>query len=145
MNTDTNQHSAIALLLTCGLLSFNTLCATVSEAGTKNPLCPGAVTTGLIYPVELREGYLKVYSATDRFEDGGVPYYPHSSYSIYTADGKFFERIENHISFNDEVPELVALPVGSYTIDVRSEKDGYVRVRVRIEANRRTVLNLDEA
>ena len=51
-------------------------------------------STGPIQPelndqAELRQGYLLVYSATDRFDDGGTFYYPHSSYSIYTTDGKF--------------------------------------------------------
>lgn len=88
-------------------------------------------------------GYLQVYSATDEFDDGGVPYYAHSSYAIYTNDGKLFKNIENHISRSDEIPEVVALPVGYYTVDARSQSQGYIRVRVAIKAGRRTTLNLD--
>jgi hypothetical protein len=84
-----------------------------------------------------------VYSATDEFDDGGVAYHAHSSYAIYTLDGKLFRNIENHISRSDEIPEVVALPVGSYTVDARSEKDGYVRVPVVINAGRPTILDLD--
>ena len=91
----------------------------------------------------LSQGSLVVYSATDAFEDGDVPYYAHSSYTIYTADGKLFKNVENHISRSDEIPEVVTLPVGSYVIEARSERDGYVRVRVVIKAGRQTIVDLD--
>ena len=44
---------------------------------------------------------------------------------------------------NDENPETVSLPVGSYTVVARSQKDGYVRVPVMIKDGRRTILALD--
>jgi hypothetical protein len=84
-----------------------------------------------------------VNSATDAFDDGGVPYYAHSSYAIYTTDGKLFKNVENHISSSDEIPEVVTLPVGSYVIEARSESDGYVRVRIVIKTGRQTILDLD--
>ena len=107
-------------------------------------------STGPIQPAlndqaELRQGYLLVYSATDRFDDGGTFYYPHSSYSIYTAEGKFFKNVENHISRSDEIPALVTLPAGSYTILLRSENRGYIRLPIVITAGRRTILDPDEA
>ena len=107
-------------------------------------------STGPIQPelddqAELRQGYLLVYSATDRFDDGGTFYYPHSSYSIYTTAGRFFKNVENHISRSDEIPTLVTLPVGSYTIEVRSENHGYIRLHIVITAGRRTILDPDEA
>ena len=87
---------------------------TVAQAGGNDPLSPGPVRPGnLDYRSQLPQGYLKVYSATDQFDDGGVLYYAHSSYSIYTTDGKFFKNVENHISRSDEIPEVVTLPVGS--------------------------------
>ena len=70
-------------------------------------------------------------------------YYAHSSYAIYTLDGKRFKNVENHISRSDENPETVSLPVGSYTVVARSQKDGYVRVPVMIKDGRRTILALD--
>jgi len=107
-------------------------------------LSPGPVRPGnLDYRTELPQGYLKVYTATDEFDDGGLPYHAHGSYAIYTTDGKLFKNVENHISLSDEIPELVALPVGSYTVGARSERDGYVRVPVVIKAGRRTILDLD--
>ena len=105
---------------------------------------PGAVRPGLDYRDELPQGYLTVYSATDQFDDGGVLYYAHTSYSIYTTDGKLFKNVENHISRSDEIPALVTLPAGSYTIEARSESRGYIRVPIVITAGRRTVLDPDK-
>ena len=131
---------AILLVAPLGLC----LCTVaVVQAGGKDPLFPGAVRPGLDYRTESSQGYLTVYSATDQFDDGGVLYYAHSSYSIYTTDGKFFKNVENHISRSDEIPEVVTLPAGAYTLEVRSEKEGYLRVHVVINAGVRTVLDLD--
>src|SRR5438045_2659090 len=52
------------------------------------------------------EGYLEVYSATDRFDDGDVSYYTHSSYVVYATDGKPIKTVENHISPSDETPDV---------------------------------------
>jgi hypothetical protein len=97
----------------------------------------------LDYRTELRQGYLKVYSATNEFKDGNAWYFPHSSYAIYTTDGKLLKNVENHISRNDEIPEIVPLPVGFYTVVARAEKDGYVRVPVVINLGQRTIVDLD--
>jgi hypothetical protein len=89
------------------------------------------------------DGYLEVYSATDEYDDGGVSYYAHSSYVIYTADGKRFKTVENHISPSDETPDLVSLPAGIYTVEARSETRGYIRLRVIVKRGRVTVLDLE--
>lgn len=102
------------------------------------PVRPG----GLDYSALSSDGYLTVYSATDEFNDGGTPYYAHSSYQIYTMDGKLFKKVENHISRSDEIPEIVALPAGNYTVEARSEHAGYVRVRVVMRPGQRTTVDL---
>jgi hypothetical protein len=113
-------------------------------AGDRGPFVFEAVRPGnLDYSAELRRGYLKVYSATDEFNDGDAWYFPHSSYVIYTADKKVFKNVENHISRSDEIPQVVMLPVGSYTITARYERDGYVRIGVVIKEGRQTVVHLD--
>ena len=91
---------------------------------------------------ELSHGALEVYSATDEFNDGGTLYYAHGAYAIYTLDGKLFKNVENHISRSDELPETVSLPVGSYTVIARSERDGYVSVPVMIRNGLRTIVDL---
>jgi hypothetical protein len=94
-------------------------------------------------PTEPAQGYLQVYSATDEFNDGGLVYYSHSSYAIYTIDGEFFKIVENHISPGDESLELVALPAGSYVVIARFNRQGDVRIRFAIEEGQLTVLDLD--
>jgi hypothetical protein len=135
-------------LKTAPLIVLLALCfrgSTVVQAGGKDPLSSGPVRPGnLDYRTELPQGYLKVYTATDEFDDGDVPYYVHSSYTVYTTDGKVFKNVENYISRSDEIPEVVALPVGSYMVEARSEKDGYVRVPVVIKTGQRTILGLDQ-
>jgi hypothetical protein len=117
---------------------------TYAQPRDSSLLSPGPVRpTRLDYRTEVSQGYLEVFSATDEFDDGGVPYHAHSSYAIYTTDGRVFKTVENHISRSDELPEIVALPVGSYIVEARSDRDGYVRVAVVIKAGRRTTLNLE--
>jgi len=129
----TPRNLAVAMFVAVALLG------TTRGNETKNTaLAEGKATAG-----QLSQGSLVVYSATDAFDDGDVPYYAHSSYAIYTTNGKLFKNVENHISSSDEIPEVVALPVGSYVIEGRSERDGYVRVRIVIRAGRRTILDLD--
>jgi hypothetical protein len=66
-----------SVLKTALLIVPLTLCfggSTVLQAGGKDPLSPGPVRPGnLDYRTELPQGYLKAYTATDEFDDGGVP------------------------------------------------------------------------
>jgi hypothetical protein len=98
----------------------------------------------LDYRIELPQGYLKVYSVSDEFNDGA--YYAHSSYAIYSIDGRLFKTVENNISRTDEIiPWEVTLPVGSYTVVARSQTGGEVRVHFVIKAGQRTIVDLDLA
>jgi hypothetical protein len=74
------------------------------------------------YRAELQQGSLMVYSAADEFNDGGVVYYAHSSYAIYTRNGKFVKSVENQISRRDEIPEIVTLSAGSYIVEAHRRK-----------------------
>ena len=109
----------------------------VAQAADRDPL------GRLDYRTELRQGYLRVYSAIDEFKDGDAWYFPHSSYEIYTIGGKLLKNVGNHISRRDEIPEIVALPVGFYTVVARAEKAGYIRVPVVINEGQQTILDLD--
>ena len=118
--------------------------STVAQAEGKDPLSPGRVRPGnLDYRTELPQGYLKVYSATDEFNDGDAWYFPHSSYAIYTIGGKLFKKVKNQRSPADEIPEVVALPVGTYAVVARSERGGYGRVFVVIKEGQQTIVDLD--
>lgn len=136
-----SSYLKAALLLIQLIMCFGN--PTVAQAGDKVSSFGRPVGPEVDYQAGLRQGSLVVFSATDPFDDGGVPYYAHSAYSIYTADGKFFKRVENHISLSDELPSLVTLPTGSYTIEVRSESHGYIRVPIVITTGRRTVVDPD--
>jgi len=116
--------------------------STAVKAGDRDTLPLGAV--GILDDrTESAQGYLKVYSSTDEFKEGDARYFPHTSYVIYTIDGKLFKNVRNHRSADDEIPELVSLPVGSYRVVARSLRGGYVRVLIVIKEDQETVLDLD--
>jgi hypothetical protein len=135
-----SRSSLMAFFTTVLPVSINS-----ASAGGKDPLSPSPVKPGnLDYRIELPEGYLKVYSVSDEFNDGA--YYAHSSYTIYSAHGTLVKTVENSISRTDElIPWEAALPIGSYTVVTRSARVGEVRVRFFIKARQRTFVDLDLA
>ena len=127
----------VLLVLGCGSL-------TTGRAGDNTALRIGLVRFGGMEDrTGSAEGYLLVYSATDEFSDGDLVFNAHSSYLIYTTDGKLFKSVENHMSRSDETPERVSLPAAFYIVEARSANNGYVRVRVVIKPGRLTLLDLD--
>jgi hypothetical protein len=136
--------SFLKATLLIGLFGWCLSGPTGAQAGGKDPLSPGPVRPrNLDDRTELPQGYLKVYSATDRFNDGNAWYFPHSSYAIYTIDGRLYENVRNHRSADDEIPEVVALPVGTYTVVARPERGGYAGMLVVIKEGKQVVLDLD--
>jgi hypothetical protein len=116
----------------------------IAQVRDKDILFDGPVGSGNSdYRAKLPHGSLMVYSATDEFDDGGVLYYAHSPYAIYTTNGKLVKSVENQISRSDEIPEIVTLPVGSYIVNARSAKNANVHVYVVIRAGRRTTVDLE--
>jgi len=89
------------------------------------------------------QGYLKVYLVTDGINDGDAWYFPRSSFAIYTIDGKLFKDVKSQHFADDEIPEVVALPVGTYTVVARAKRDGYVHVLVVIKEGQQTILDLN--
>ena len=129
------------------IVLFASFCASLmmAQAEGTHPLFMGLLRSGPPdHGTRLTEGYLLVYSATDEVSDGDLVFNAHSSYSIYTSDGKLFKSVENHLSRSDEIPERVSLPTGSYIVEARSANNGYVRLRVVIKSGQRTILALDE-
>ena len=141
----TRLHSSLlkTVLLLVSLASFTGSLAT-SQAGTSDAFFVGAAHIGAPHHRQgSAQGYLLVYSATDEFNDGDSVYNVHSSYQIYTADGKLFKSVENHMARSDELPELVSLAAGFYVVEARSPDNKYVRVPVVIKPSRRTVVDVD--
>jgi hypothetical protein len=118
--------------------------STVAQAGGQDPLSfDGARPGDWDYRTESSQGYLRVYSATDEFNDGAALYFPHSSYAIHTIGGTFVKNVKNRRFAGDEIPEAVALPIGIYTVQARSMRRGYIRSLVVINEAQQTVLHLD--
>jgi hypothetical protein len=116
----------------------------VLQAGDKSVPSSVSVRRGhLDYRAELPQGFLKVYSGTNEFNDRNAWYFPHSIFAIYTIDGKLFKNVQSQQSGDDVIPEVVALPVGTYTVVAGSERDGYVRILVLIKKGQQTILDLD--
>jgi hypothetical protein len=137
-----STYSKTKLLIV--LFAFSCGGLMMAQAEDTHSLSMGLVRSGLPdHGTRLAKGYLMVYSATDEVSDGDLPFNPHSSYLIYTPDGKLFKSVENHMSRSDEIPDIVRLPAGSYIVEARSANNGYVRVRVVIKPSRQTVLDLD--
>jgi hypothetical protein len=125
-------------------LAFYCGSSTYGQTRDRNVLSPGPVRPGSLNTRNgLPQGYLKVYLVTDEFGDGSAWYFPRSSFVIYTINGKLFKDVESQHSADDIVPEVVALPVGTYTVVARSKRDGYVRIRVVIKEGQQTILDLD--
>ncbi len=137
-----SSYSKTKLLIVLFVFSCGSLM--IAQAGGNDSLFIGMVRSGTLdHGIGLAEGYLLVYSATDEFSDGDLVFNAHSSYSVYTPDGKSFKSVENHMSRSDEIPERVSLPAGFYIVEARSANKGYVRVRVMIKPSRLTLLDLE--
>ena len=131
----------ITLLIVSLTFSFG---SSNGQARDRSVLSPGPVRPGsLDCRTELPQGHLKVYSVTGEFNDGDAWYFSRSSFLIYTIDGKLFKKVESQHSADDIIPEVVALPVGTYTVVARSKRDGYVRILVVIKEGQQTILDLD--
>jgi hypothetical protein len=137
-----SSYSKTKLLIVLFVFSCGSLM--IAQAGGNDSLFIGMVRSGTLdHGIGLAEGYLLVYSATDEVNDGDLPFNAHSSYLIYTPNGKVFKSVENHMSRSDEIPERVSLPAGFYIVEARSANNGYVCVRVVIKPSRLTLLDLD--
>ena len=129
------------LIISLFLFSGN---STIAQATGRNCVSREPIRArGSDYSPALPHGYLAVYLTADEFKNGNAWYFPHSFFAIYTTDGKLFKNVTSQYFGDDETPEVVRLPVGSYMVVARSEKDGYIRLPVAIKAGQRTVLDLD--
>jgi hypothetical protein len=121
-------------VLAVGLVS----CATtgdlfVTDAVGPNPKFPGT----------RRDGTLQVFTATAAIDDGGITYYPHTSYRIYQPDGTFLKFVRNHEDNTDQRPTAITLPAGMYYLIAKSEGYGMVKVPVLIKGYQVTAVYLD--
>jgi hypothetical protein len=123
------------------------LAAVVSVTGCANTpisLAPvGPAPTAQVQSTA-SEGALVVYSATEDYTQGNGPrYFPHSGYTIVSADGKTRQYVPNHLNRLDEQPKRVRLAAGTYTVIARSQWHGQVSVPVVVAPRRVTEVHLD--
>ena len=117
---------------------------TIAKGIDRSPSFPSPARPGnLDYPAGSARGYLTVYITAAEFNDRSAWYFPHSFYAIYTIDGKLFRNVTSQPSPDDEIPDVVPLPVGAYMVVGRSEKDDCIRLPVVIRTGQRTILDLD--
>ena len=74
---------------------------------------------------------------------GDARYFPHSSYAIYKIDGRLYENVRNRRAADDEAPEVIALPVGTYTVVAWLGRGGSAGMLVAIKEGEQVVLDLD--
>jgi hypothetical protein len=107
------------------------------------PVILGAVGPGPKARSYGNEGMLQVFTSTVEFNDGGVRYYPHTAYRIYSEKGDFIKYVRNHTAGWDQRAEVVNLPAGSYLVKATSEGLGAVRVPVVVKGSQLTAVYLD--
>ena len=117
---------------------------TIAQAGDSSPLFHGLIKPPHSEcPAASSRGYLTVYLRANEFNEGNAWYFPQNLFAIYTIDGKLIKNVTSQLSVDEEIPEVVRLPVGFYMVVARSEKNGYIRLPVAIKTGQRTVLDLD--
>jgi hypothetical protein len=107
------------------------------------PVVLGAVGPGPKARSYGNEGMLQVFTSTVEFNDGGVRYYPHTAYRIYSEKGDFIKYVRNHTAGWDQRAEVVNLPAGNYLVKAISEGLGAVRVPVVVKGTQLTAVYLD--
>lgn len=133
-----NTRVVTGLML--GLFVLTASCAAPSDA-LFGPVGPEPLMVG----ESTLTGYLKVHTATEVHPDGDTFYFPHTSYSVYSGDGKtVVKKVANAISIHDEDPSLVQLSAGKYIVVAKAEHCGMVKIRVIIEPGQLTTLDLQD-
>jgi hypothetical protein len=103
----------------------------------------GPVSSARTGPFGEQTGSLRVFSATEHRVEGGIDYYPHTPYLIYSPEGKRVRGVQHHIGSADQRPMTVPLPPGRYVVYARAEGHGRVTVPVFIVASRMTLVYLE--
>jgi hypothetical protein len=140
-------HSPSASYLKATLLTIQlALCfggPSVAQAEGNDLFSPGPVRPGSDYRTDLMNGYLEIYSATGRLNHGDAPYFLQSGYRIYRINENLFKDVKYQRSTNENIPEVVALPMGTYLVEARSQRGGYVGMLAVIKEGQETILDLD--
>ena len=88
-------------------------------------------------------GSLVVYSDTEANPDD-PEYSSHSSYTLYTADGKLVRKVDNRSSSFGMSAVTLALAAGQYKVVARALDYGLVTAPVIVQEGRTTVVDLNQ-
>lgn len=132
------QRSAAALAFLVAAASIFSGCMTRFELSEAIGPAPPA-------PPPPPQGFLRVYTPTEEYNDSEVFYYPHRNFTLLSVDGALLRYVRNADHDWDETPALTPLPVGSYKIRSLTRRSGIVTVPVSIELGRTTEVYLDRS
>ena len=134
----------ILALLPVGVIVFASGCATSAPPRlTLDPI--GPMSGGRLDFPGLSKGFLQVYSATHPVDSGGIIYQPHTSYSVYSIEGKRLWGVINHVGQDDNRPMTIQIPPGFYFVYAESDRFGQVKVPVFVVGNKTTLVYLEGA
>ncbi len=140
LNHFSRVESSIKLALRNTILSVATAVLVASCASAPPTVVHETVGPGLAVGNEERNGFLRVYSATEwTTESDGPSQLSYTNYQIDAADGSLFRQVIN----GDYEPTRVILPNGTYTVVASSDTSGEVSVPVAIETGKLTVVHLE--
>lgn len=130
-------------ILAIWALVFLPGCATERPRLVLDPI--GPISGGRLDVVGFSKGFLQVRSATYPVDSGGIVYQPHTSYSVYSPEGKRLWGVLNHVGEDDNRPMTLEIPPGFYSVYATSDRFGQVKVPVLIVGNKTTVVYLEGA
>jgi len=129
------------LALIVSVAAFAGGCASVTESAMKLPAV-GPVP-GSYGNYGTQSGYLQVYSVTRTVNDGGIFYYPHTGYSVYSTEGKRVTSCPNHAGPDDQTPLVIPMAPGRYTVYALAGGLGMVAVPTVLARGQLTILFLE--
>ncbi len=135
----------IFVLAGAGLVALLAGCAT-----TPVPVAPVGPNPSAARSDSSRGG-LQVFSRLARHSDEqnqgssdpNPQWYQHTAYEIFDLQGNLVSNVQNRPHHYDDVPDLVRLPPGQYTVKAESADYFWVQVPVKIETGKTTNLHLD--
>lgn len=90
-----------------------------------------------------RQGFLRVYTPTEVYDDDQALYYRHRNFTLLAPAGEVRQYVLNSDDPWDQTPALVSLPVGSYEIESRTLNGRIAAIPVVVEEGRTTNVYLD--
>lgn len=69
---------------------------------------------------------------------------PHSDYSLYAADGRLSQTVNNRKSLFSVDPVTLELPAGQYKVTARATNFGFITFPIVIQQGLTTVIDLNQ-